>query len=202
MPDRIRVFISSKEREFAAQRASLRDKLNETAMFEVTLVEDSPPTRDVARTYYLNEVRCSHVYVALFGCLFSDPTREEYETAMTNPAREILLYEKACPEARDEQLSEFLVLLKRTHMLRPIQDEFERVVGRHLHDTIIRIIRKAVDSAEPPQTLGAGPKERAWRRTREGMIALGYVFDEPQKHDATLTFYRSAAERLARLYPQ
>lgn len=67
----IRIFISSVQKEFADERAALRDYLRGDALmrrfFEVFLFEDVPAADRRADELYLAEVRHCDLYVGLFG---------------------------------------------------------------------------------------------------------------------------------------
>jgi hypothetical protein len=67
----IRLFISSVQKEFASERAALRDYLRGDALmrrfFEVFLFEDVPAADQRADELYLDEARRCDVYIGLFG---------------------------------------------------------------------------------------------------------------------------------------
>ena len=67
----LRLFLSSVQKEFAAERAALRDFLRGDALlrrfFEPFLFEDVPAADRRADEVYLDEVARCDVYVGLFG---------------------------------------------------------------------------------------------------------------------------------------
>ncbi|MDD3112305.1 MAG: DUF4062 domain-containing protein, partial [Methanofollis liminatans] len=67
----VRIFISSVQKEFAGERAALRDYLRGDALmrrfFEVFLFEDVPAADRRTDDLYLDEVRRCDIYVGLFG---------------------------------------------------------------------------------------------------------------------------------------
>ena len=67
----LRIFISSVQKEFAAERAALRDYLRGDALlgrfFEAFLFEEVPAADRRADELYLNEVERCDVYLGLFG---------------------------------------------------------------------------------------------------------------------------------------
>ena len=87
----IRIFISSVQREFAQERAALRDFLqNDPLMrrfFDVFLFEDVPASDRRPDSLYLDEVEQSDIYVGLFGGDYGSedtggisPTEREFES--------------------------------------------------------------------------------------------------------------------------
>ncbi len=88
----IRIFISSVQKEFADERAALRDYLRGDALmrrfFEVFLFEDVPAADRRADELYLDEVRRCDLYVGLFGNDYGfedaeglSPTEREFDLA-------------------------------------------------------------------------------------------------------------------------
>lgn len=88
----IRLFISSVQKEFASERAALREYLrNDELMrrfFEVFLFEDVPASDRRADEVYLDEVKRCDVYVGLFGNEYGaedsagfSPTEREFDAA-------------------------------------------------------------------------------------------------------------------------
>lgn len=88
----IRVFISSVQREFAEERAALRDYLRGDALmrrfFDVFLFEDVPAADRRPDELYLDEVRRCDIYVGLFGDSYGfedaegiSPTEREFDAA-------------------------------------------------------------------------------------------------------------------------
>ena len=88
----IRLFISSVQKEFAAERAALRDYLRGDALmrrfFEAFLFEDVPAADRRADEVYLHEVRECDLYLGLFGDEYGfedadgvSPTEREFALA-------------------------------------------------------------------------------------------------------------------------
>ncbi|MCK4729240.1 MAG: DUF4062 domain-containing protein, partial [Desulfobacterales bacterium] len=86
------LFVSSVQKEFAGERAAIRDFVRGDALlqryFHVFLFEDLPASDRRADTVYLDEVDGCGVYVGLFGNEYSDededgksPTEHEFERA-------------------------------------------------------------------------------------------------------------------------
>ena len=88
----IRIFISSVQREFAQERAALRDYLRGDPLmrrfFDVFLFEDVPASDLRPDSLYLDEVEQSDIYVGLFGDDYGSedadgisPTEREFDQA-------------------------------------------------------------------------------------------------------------------------
>ena len=90
--NRIRIFISSVQREFAQERNALRDFLRDDPLmrrfFDVFLFEDVPASDRRPDALYLDEVEQSDLYVGLFGNNYGfedkdgiSPTEREFDRA-------------------------------------------------------------------------------------------------------------------------
>ena len=90
--NRIRIFISSVQREFAQEREALRDYLRGDPLmrrfFDVFLFEDVPALDRRPDSLYLDEVEQSDIYVGLFGNDYGSedadgisPTEREFDQA-------------------------------------------------------------------------------------------------------------------------
>lgn len=88
----IRIFISSVQKEFAQERAALRDYLRGDPLFrrfyDVFLFEDVPAQDKRADELYLDEVEQCDIYIGLFGCDYGSedsegmsPTEREFDLA-------------------------------------------------------------------------------------------------------------------------
>jgi ATP-dependent DNA helicase RecG len=88
----IRIFISSVQKEFAEERAALRDYLRGDPLFrrfyDVFLFEDVPAQDRRADELYLDEVERCDIYLGLFGCEYGhedaegvSPTQREFDRA-------------------------------------------------------------------------------------------------------------------------
>ena len=88
----IRIFISSVQKEFAAERSALRDYLRGDPLlrrfYEVFLFEDVPAQNRRADELYPDEVARCDIYLGLFGCDYGhedadgvSPTEREFDLA-------------------------------------------------------------------------------------------------------------------------
>lgn len=103
---RFKVFISSVQREFAAERQMLAEYVRKDPLlckfFEVFLFEESPACDVEVRDLYLPEVEKSDIYLGILGAQFGNadadgvsPTEREYDVA-TAKGKERLLFIKTC----------------------------------------------------------------------------------------------------------
>ena len=104
----IRIFISSAQGEFSAERAALRDYLGGDPLmrrfFETFLFEDAPAADRRPDALYLHEVERSDIYVGLFGAHYGTedadgvaPTEREYRRA-TDLGRHRLIFVKGADD--------------------------------------------------------------------------------------------------------
>jgi len=107
---RQQIFVSSVQKEFAAERRALKDYIHGDPLlgrfFEVFLFEDVPAADRRADEVYLDQVARSDVYVGLFGREYGyedkagiSPTQREYEHASAL-GKERLVYIKNVPDAQ------------------------------------------------------------------------------------------------------
>ena len=111
---RFKVFISSVQREFAAERQILAEYIRKDALlgkfFDVFLFEEEPACDVEARGLYLPEVERSDVYLGILGAQFGNadadsvsPTEREYDLA-TAKGKERLVFVKKCErDPREER---------------------------------------------------------------------------------------------------
>ena len=111
---RFKVFISSVQREFAAERQMLAEYVRKDALlgkfFDVFLFEEEPACDVEARDLYLPEVEKSDIYLGILGSQFGNadadgvsPTEREYDLA-TIKGKERLVFVKKCErDSREER---------------------------------------------------------------------------------------------------
>lgn len=89
---KIRVFISSVQKEFADERQMLFDYLNSDSLlglfFEPFIFEQMPAVEYNVSKVYLDEVERCSIYIGLFGCTYGyedaegiSPTEREFDLA-------------------------------------------------------------------------------------------------------------------------
>ncbi len=107
--DRLRVFISSRMQELAAERAAVERALEEIGVDAFVFEGDAGARPGSAVDTYRQELVRSDVYLGLFWLGHGDYTVDEYRTAVRH-GLPCLVYEKppAAGEARDPALQAFL----------------------------------------------------------------------------------------------
>jgi hypothetical protein len=175
----VRVFISSKQKEFQSERQGMQEVIRKLPLLAADLAEDWSPERAKVKTTFLNRVRSAPIYVGLFGRIYSAPTCLEYETALENSRREVLLYIKECQD-RERLLTDFLSRLEipeHVHTIKPFRDwdELKPFFERHLWDAVKRMIDHYFLLTEPePSTRGqTSILARRWHEARAGLLNLG-----------------------------
>ena len=90
----IRIFISSVQREFAQERAALREYLRSDPLmrrfFDVFLFEDVPALDRRPDALYLDEVQQSDIYVGLFGNDYGSRMQTAYRQQSESSIRQPL----------------------------------------------------------------------------------------------------------------
>lgn len=117
----IRLFISSVQKEFATERAALRDYLRGDALmrrfFEPFLFEEVPAADRRADEVYLDEVAACDLYVGLFGNEYGfeddqgiSPTQREFELATEKGKHRLIFVKGTDDKSRHPKM---LALIKR-----------------------------------------------------------------------------------------
>ena len=111
----LRIFVSSVQREFAAERAALRDYLRGDPLlrrfFDVFLFEDAPASDRRPDDLYLDEVARCDVYVGLFGQGYGNedetgmaPTEREFDRATALGAHRLIFVKGLDDSARHPKM--------------------------------------------------------------------------------------------------
>jgi hypothetical protein len=153
MMGKVRVFISSKQKEFRHERAEIFKILSAAPFVEPVQAEDwSPQTQPIYDTF-ASYVKASAIYVGLFGCIYSAPTEQEYRIAKEEPKRQILIYFRDC-ETRDAELQHLYAAIsdpERGHSFKEYSAwaDLEPYFLRHIEDAVGRMIANYLDVAKP-----------------------------------------------------
>ena len=113
------VFVSSVQKELAAERRALKDYIQGDALlgrfFEVFLFEDLPASDGRADQVYLQEVDRCNIYVGLFGNEYGheddkgrSPTEREFDRA-TAAGKERLIFVKGSKDSAHEPKTQALI---------------------------------------------------------------------------------------------
>jgi Domain of unknown function (DUF4062) len=180
--DPLRVFISSKQAEFTAEREALATIIRKMPLLAPVTAEAWSPERADVRERFLADVRRCPIYVGLFGCVFSGPTVVEYETACENPRREILIYIKRCPSDRVEpSLRPVLEALRAKHTVTEYDApaQLQARFRRHLWSAVKRMIDAYIELRQPaPVAQGSqSVLRRLWDKQRVHLRDLGLPGD-------------------------
>ena len=116
----LRIFISSVQREFAGERAALRDYVHGDPLmrrfFDVFLFEDAPASDGRPDELYLDEVECCDVYVGLFGDDYGtedqegvSPTEREFDRATALGKHRLVFVKNTDAGARHPKMQALIV---------------------------------------------------------------------------------------------
>jgi len=176
MDQRIRVFISSMQSEFEAERSILVHEIESIPILEPILAGAWLPQATSVQKVYLSDVRSCPIYVGLFGCTYSEPTKIEYFAASENPYRERLIYLKECAAIDPD-----LLMLIKTFELQVTFTRFRGVAdllpifSRHLLGALDRIvgIYQLLREPKPVAHSGGTVLERRWSNKQRYLSTLG-----------------------------
>ena len=181
----LKILISSKQSEFAAERADILGRIRPLPLLVANAAEQWPPESTPVERKSVEEASTCAIYMGLFGCVYSEPTVLEYEAASANPHREILIYIKDCAN-REPCLVPFVNRLKEGktgHTVRQFATwrDVQELVVDHLWHAVGRMTERLLRLGNPPKALGSGGVlERKWRIERAALEALGLPTD-PQE---------------------
>lgn len=199
--DPIRVFISSKQAEFTAERQVMKKIIEASDVMAPILAEDFAPERSDVRSRYLADVERCPIYVGLFGCIYSAPTEEEYRHALLNPAREILLYVRPCPDRREEALVRLVVefearsVPKKLDSIQTLRKSFKE----HLQRALSRMIRMLMDQTVRPRAQGGALESsirREWEERRQRLGVMGFPVDDAAGLEKVIARFRTAEQQI------
>jgi len=172
------VLISSKQAEFAAERADILQIMRPMPLLVANAAEEWAPERTPVLHKSVNEAAACAIYVGLFGCIYSEPTVMEYREARKNPQRELLIYVKDC-KTRELALDEFITATLgsttghtavRFASWPDVRDRF----ADHLWEAVSRMVERLMRLGNPPVAMGSGGVlERKWNTERAALLALG-----------------------------
>jgi hypothetical protein len=178
----LKVLISSKQEEFAAERADIVRIMRPLPLLVANAAEDWPPESMPIHQRSIVEASACSIYVGLFGCVHSAPAVMEYESAHTNKHRELLIYVKACAH-RDAALAQFLERLNDSrsgHVVTPFNDwsDVRDRFADHLWDAIGRMVDRLLRLAHPPVPMGnSSGLLRKWHDEKDALMSLGLPED-------------------------
>jgi ATP-dependent DNA helicase RecG len=159
----IRIFISSVQKEFATERAALRDYLRGDALmrrfFEVFFFEDVPAADRRADDLYLDQVRRCDLYVGLFGNSYGfedtegiSPTEREFDLATTTGKYRLIYVKGTDDEARHPKMRALISAAQAGLVRKRFNTSAELVAG---------LYAALVEYLEEKQLIRAGPFDAA-----------------------------------------
>jgi hypothetical protein len=172
------VLISSKQSEFAAERADIEALVRPLPLLVASVAELWEPGPQSVKTRSLEEALACAIYVGLFGCVYSEPAVSEYVEAASNPNREVLVYIRECP-GRDPSLAAFLdgVTDPRTGRTAVTYSDWSQIRPRivdHLWAAVQRMIVTLLRLGEAQRAMaGEGGSGTLKRKRLNELAALG-----------------------------
>jgi Domain of unknown function (DUF4062) len=199
--DPIRVFISSKQAEFSAERQIMKKIIEGSDVMAPVVAEDFAPERGDVRSRYLADVERCPIYVGLFGCVYSAPTEDEYRHALLNPAREILLYVRPCPDRRDEALARLVAEFEARSVPKKLDtvQTLRKNFAEHLHRALSRMIRVLMDQQAPPRPQSVARRSsirEEWEERRQRLGAIGFPVDDANELEKVIAQFRTAERQI------
>lgn len=207
----LRIFISSVQKEFAAERTALRDYLRGDALmrrfFEPFLFEEVPALDRRADELYLDEVATCDIYVGLFGNEYGledargfSPTHLEYDLA-TQRGKHRLIFVKGADDAARHHKMQALIARVGSEVIRRRFSEPAELLG-HLYAALIQyladrgLIRTGPFDAAlcPKATLADLDDEAMARFVRTARHSRGFPLAEEASPEELLTHLNLLSE--------
>ena len=196
---RFKVFISSVQREFAAERQILAEYIRKDALlgkfFDVFLFEEEPASDVEARGLYLPEVERSDVYLGILGAQFGNadadgvsPTEREYDLA-TVKGKERLVFVKKCE--RDPREERFVQKVQ-SDVVRKSFETAATLLTTHESIARNKVIAKALDWAGYVERSGHGTEFIIEKCEAQGLATPQYKPDAAIFHTI---IWRKTVER-------
>lgn len=195
----IRVFLSSRMKEFDQERAAIAFQIASLKGFEINAAEDWGALSAPVEHVYGAGVASCHIYIGLFGRTYSPHTHREYEEACSNPYRQKLIYLKAGARVSDESLTRLIATFESRHRPYRFQDlrDLQPRLLKDLELAVQEMLNQCLQLAEKaPVAQGAGPSvsEQAWHNRRKYLCEL-------YRNDTDLTVDRLHSIRAALSHP-
>jgi hypothetical protein len=138
--DRLKVFVSSRTKELEAERAAVKESIEELK-FAAILFENEPASGKRPDEASLELVDAADVIVLLLGFELSAIVRREYERAVERKIGDsILVFIKAVPH--NSEMSDFISKIEDRHKRVRFHDETELRHG--VHQALVGLVSSAV----------------------------------------------------------
>ena len=185
---RFKVFISSVQREFAAERQILTEYIRKDALlgkfFDVFLFEEEPACDVEARGLYLPEVERSDVYLGILGAQFGNadadgvsPTEREYDLATAKGKERLVFVKNSTPSQIRTKEAEFV-----------LREAFQIVKSEQTENSSLTLTMAAGDfnrSAKSLQAIAAAINAMPMRSDKM-QIGVTKNANEPDAHLTTI----------------
>ena len=145
----IRIFISSRQSEFARERAALRDHIREDPLtrrfFEVFLFEDAPASDRRPGALYIDEVTRCDIYIGLFGLQYGSedkegmsPTEREFNHASELGKCRLIYVKNVLDQERDPRMAALIGKAEEEI----VRKSFETVkdLRREIHESLVKYL--------------------------------------------------------------
>ncbi len=173
----IRVFLSSKMKEFDQERAAIAFQIAGLKGFEIHAAEDWGALSAPVDNVYESGVANCHIYIGLFGRVYSVHTQREYEAACRNPYRQKLIYLKAGAKITDDNLARLIETFDARHKpyrfrdLRDLQPRLLKDLELAVQEMLNQYLQLA-DKAPVAQGVGTSVSEQAWSNQQRHLHEL------------------------------
>jgi hypothetical protein len=174
----IRVFLSSKMKEFDQERAALAYQIAGLRGFEVNAAEDWGAVSSSCEEMYIRAVRECHIYVGLFGRIYSASTEQEYQEACANPYRQKLIYLKSGARVNDREVLALIQIFQARHKPYRFKDlrDLQPRLFRDLDFALSEMLNQHLQLGEPAPVAQSGSdgsvSETAWRNKQKYLNEL------------------------------
>jgi len=198
---KLNVLISSKQKEFAEERADIRAMMAPLPLLVADAAEDWPAQSASIRETFLKAAQNCAIYIGLFGCVYSAPTIEEYRATAANPYRQILVYVKDCVARRDAELAAFLKEVNDPETGRVVVEfrDWAQVrpnFERHMWAAIQRMIGHLLELGNKPVSLSRpGALERKRHAYVQALHEMGLPAEAEQAGQLVNALRRFAPSR-------
>ena len=104
--EKLWVFVSGKEGELDDERDIAIETIK--VFFDPLASEDRAASEQSITDEYLGEVNEADIYIGIFGKIYSEPSRREFDTARANNIPVLVFEKQLKDDKRDKELEEFL----------------------------------------------------------------------------------------------
>src|SRR6476646_8968016 len=186
-------------KEFKDERAAIVNQIRSVHGFQINAAEEWGALSADVEKVYRGGVRECHIYMGVFGHLYSAATQEEYEEACKNPYRQKLIYLKRSRNI-DPELAELIKVFQRRH--KPyIFNDLWSLLPHVLHDLDSAVEEIANQNLErgvvAPTAQGEGERSVSWEAWKNKQVYLAALYEKD--HDLTPESFHSLRNSLGQM---